>query len=129
MVLISTIQWRRRGGKGGVGNLTNLVGTKKNKALASFTPSTSSIPGSDESLAKLLVNEYASQQTSFLSMNKTIRNALSKIRMQETKMEQRKFELQHQIFNFQQQKQRHEDELFYMSSIDHLSGIHIEKVL
>lgn len=36
-------------------------------------------------------------------------------------MEQKKFE-QQQMFNFQQQKPRQEDELFYASFVDHLTN-------
>ncbi|GJW59834.1 hypothetical protein Tco_0109169 [Tanacetum coccineum] len=47
----------------------------KKKAFTSYIPSALTTTSSDEALAKLLVNEFTSQQSSFMSLKETDRNA------------------------------------------------------
>ncbi|GKC02437.1 glutathione S-transferase T3-like protein [Tanacetum coccineum] len=78
----------------------------------------SSMNMNDETLARLMVSELATQTASAIAMKKDERAAYFEIKKREVELREREFELQ-------AYRQRQEDMRFYMQPYDHLTGVQL----
>ncbi|GJZ20945.1 hypothetical protein Tco_0557984 [Tanacetum coccineum] len=91
----------------------------KKKATTSSASSTS---GNEEALATLMISEYAILNEPYLTTKIKDCAAFLEIRKKELELKQQKLAMR-------KYEQRQKDEMFYMHPTNHLTGVHLERMM